>query len=423
MLSVKHILVLIFSLTLRVNLAQINLVPNYSFEDYNTCPIGLNGNIINCNGWINANTNGTSNYFNSCVNTSPFYYGVPQNASGYQYAKTGSGYSGAFVFGGPNYSGQIEYVQTQLLKSLNTNYNYCVQFFVSRADSIGDYGISNFGALFTTSLVNNSDPYNIQMTPQIKNPIGSVILDKKNWAAISGTLTAVGGEQYITVGNFDPKSVVDTIFDPIDPSNPSKIYEPVYYYIDDVTVEEVANAQAGRDTIINCGDAITIGADSAIGAYYTWTPSAGLSDDSIAFPIANPTITTSYVLKKQQCNIITYDTVIVTLSTSCLTPTLNTDTNRILSIPNVFTPNGDNSNDTFIIDLKNSVLNEFYLHNRWGNLIHSVPEALEGTNTIIWDGRTTSGEPCSEGVYFYTLKYTDANGEQQAKNGYVSLFR
>jgi hypothetical protein len=43
--------------------------------------------------------------------------------------------------------------------------------------------------------------------------------------------------------------------------------------------------------------------------------------------------------------------------------------------------------------------------------------------TVLWDGRTTSGEETSSGVYFFVLQYTDGNGEEHKKNGYISLFR
>lgn len=96
----------------------------------------------------------------------------------------------------------------------------------------------------------------------------------------------------------------------------------------------------------------------------------------------------------------------------------NPPNNSEYFIPNVFTPNADNVNDTFKIELGEATTIDFKLYNRWGNLIYETNQ-----ETILWDGRTTSGEPCSEGVYFYTLKYVDVNGESQSKNGYVSLFR
>jgi gliding motility-associated-like protein len=91
-----------------------------------------------------------------------------------------------------------------------------------------------------------------------------------------------------------------------------------------------------------------------------------------------------------------------------------------LIIPNVFTPNGDGINDVFAFKI-NGTLTDFSVYNRWGNLIKN---STLNTNTYIsWDGRTTSGEECSNGVYFYTLVYKDSKGDTQKKNGYVTLIR
>ena len=92
-----------------------------------------------------------------------------------------------------------------------------------------------------------------------------------------------------------------------------------------------------------------------------------------------------------------------------------------LIIPNVFTPNNDGVNDTFKIELKNASLSNFSIYDRWGLLIKS--DDIKNHTTILWDGRTTTGELCTAGVYFYTLQYTDANGDTQKKNGYITLIK
>ncbi len=92
-----------------------------------------------------------------------------------------------------------------------------------------------------------------------------------------------------------------------------------------------------------------------------------------------------------------------------------------LIIPNVFTPNNDGVNDTFKIELKNASLSNFSIYDRWGLLIKS--DDVKNHNTVLWDGRTTSGELCTAGVYFYTLQYTDASGDTQKKNGYITLIK
>ena len=92
-----------------------------------------------------------------------------------------------------------------------------------------------------------------------------------------------------------------------------------------------------------------------------------------------------------------------------------------LLIPNVFTPNNDGVNDVFKIELKNASLTNFSIYDRWGLLIKS--DDIKNHTTILWDGKTTSGEPCTAGVYFYILQYTDANREIQKMNGYITLIK
>ncbi len=91
-------------------------------------------------------------------------------------------------------------------------------------------------------------------------------------------------------------------------------------------------------------------------------------------------------------------------------------------IPNVFTPNGDNSNDVwqFTLGLGNN-LKSLHIYNRWGLEVKS--SQIQTQSFIKWDGYTTSGEPCTAGVYFYTLEYSNVLGEQKKLNGYITLIK
>jgi gliding motility-associated-like protein len=407
--------------------AQTNLVPNWSFEEYNSCPII---GTADCNisysyiaalkNWYCAMTYlSTPDYFNNC---SPAITGF-KNGWGYQKARTGNGYVGGYM-SNLGLSANLEYIQCTLKDSLKPNINYCVQFYVNRADKI-DYPISQYGAVFShtqLAVFGGSSPLGpfpvyINLLPQVKNPLGSFIKDSINWTKVEGAFIASGGERYLTLGCFGAQSLTDTLYDPV--TSFSNNYA-TYYYLDDVSVEAVTNAQAGRDKTINCGDTVVIGADSAVGAEYKWFPKTGLNFDSIAFPLATPTITTKYVLQKKQCSVITYDTVFVTVANNC--PTIIHDDEFI--IPNVFTPNADGVNDVWLINLGfGNTLNTLSIFNRWGILVGSNPSPSGRLGGASWDGRTTSGIECSPGVYYYTLEYTNILGQQKKVNGYVSLFR
>ena len=88
-----------------------------------------------------------------------------------------------------------------------------------------------------------------------------------------------------------------------------------------------------------------------------------------------------------------------------------------LEMPNVFTPNGDGSNDYFKpFNLDNVVNFELLIYNRWGNLIY------EGVNLEGWDGKF-NGSEVSDGVYFWIANYSGIDNQNQVLKGDVTLIR
>jgi gliding motility-associated-like protein len=70
-------------------------------------------------------------------------------------------------------------------------------------------------------------------------------------------------------------------------------------------------AKAGNDTTIIAGDSAQLNASG--GTTYSWSPSTGLSNASIANPKASPTATTTYIVTVTEGNCINTDTVVVTV--------------------------------------------------------------------------------------------------------------
>jgi gliding motility-associated-like protein/uncharacterized repeat protein (TIGR01451 family) len=92
----------------------------------------------------------------------------------------------------------------------------------------------------------------------------------------------------------------------------------------------------------------------------------------------------------------------------------NTQTIGGLTIPNVFTPNGDGVNDAFEIPgLQTFPVNELTIMNRWGSTVYQK----KGYNND-WNG---SG--LNEGTYFYLLKVQGISGKWDIYKGYVTLLR
>jgi gliding motility-associated-like protein len=90
-----------------------------------------------------------------------------------------------------------------------------------------------------------------------------------------------------------------------------------------------------------------------------------------------------------------------------------------ITIPNVFTPNGDNKNDFFKIDIKGEELYDLKIYNRWGG------QVFESTNsTNIWNGKVNnSGADCPDGTYYFILTYRLRGKTEQTVRGSITLIR
>jgi len=89
-----------------------------------------------------------------------------------------------------------------------------------------------------------------------------------------------------------------------------------------------------------------------------------------------------------------------------------------LIIPNIFTPNGDGSNDVFNLSGTNITEIKGTIMNRWGQVVFNI-NTVEGG----WDGRTMAGIECSEGVYYYLIHALGADGVEYNYQGPIELIR
>jgi gliding motility-associated-like protein len=99
--------------------------------------------------------------------------------------------------------------------------------------------------------------------------------------------------------------------------------------------------------------------------------------------------------------------------------TLNTSvtTVEMFSAPNLFTPNNDGKNDTFIIRSTGLIPFRMEIYDRWGSVVYKPN--LVGTQ-LIWDGRNSAGTLVQPGVYFYVVTPQDSGVEPL--RGFVHVF-
>jgi hypothetical protein len=287
-------------------------VPNYSFENYITCPYHLTKPPPPP--WYNA-CESVPTYCNACC--TDVYASVPYNATkgtSYQYARTGGAYVFLDYVNGPTRT----YVQVKLNDDLKKDkYYYCKHYVNSPNPE--RFICNNVAMLFTDTAI-LSDPNKlttnpILASPQIVNYGNPVIGDTLNWIKVSGVFKAKGGEQYLTLGNF--KSNANTITKQIVATG----YNGAGYYIDDVSVIPLDSmplqADAGKDTAIYAGDSVFIGSyTNGIDTIQWQNQNIGTAIDSTRPGFwVKPTQNTCYILTQIVNGYTSSDTMCVTIKT------------------------------------------------------------------------------------------------------------
>ncbi len=158
--------------------------------------------------------------------------------------------------------------------------------------------------------------------------------------------------------------------------------------------------------LFTVGETLNLSNTSTNATSIVWTWCNGTStDEQITIPLSD---TGSCCV-----NLLASNTTCTSSVTRCFT-VVNEAT---ITIPNVFTPNGDNKNDIFkftTIGIKDLSCG---IYDRWGLKLYEWNGINGG-----WDGSVKSGT-APDGTYFYILNYTDQKGESKTEKGFLSLFR
>ncbi|MFN8712368.1 MAG: PKD domain-containing protein [Bacteroidota bacterium] len=136
--------------------------------------------------------------------------------------------------------------------------------------------------------------------------------------------------------------------------------------------------------------------------------SSAIQNQSFTYPGAGCYEVTLTVTSIDGCTSITSDSVCIGLEAT-------------LFVPNAFTPDGDGDNDIFLpvgIGIETAEF-EFYIFDRWGNLIFTSDNPAFG-----WDGRANGGSDIAQiDTYVWRIIYRDVTGSKQDKHGIVTLIK
>ena len=262
-----------------------NLVPNESFETYNNCPMNLGG-ISYSEGysgfpvvynWTNPMKFSSPDYFNGCAIQS-LGLSVPSTSLGYQQAKSGDAYAGIIAWQAVNQGGNFnydyrEYIQNKLSQPLKAGRQYCVKFFVSptisAAYNFNYVAIDEIGLNFSKNRPVDTQNKSLALQYHIKNKTGNFLVDTSKWYPITGTYTAAGGEEWLTIGCFNNNNaapVIQSLY-PSVPNNNILFWS--YLFVDEVSVIELTSADTVKrvmDTTICASSGWSILLDGAPGA-------------------------------------------------------------------------------------------------------------------------------------------------------------
>ena len=261
----RYGLIAIFMYSVQCSVAQSNLVLNPSFEKYfDTSSLGIAAFAYHfVYNWSDPNT-GSSDLFTPNMN--PSFTTPPNHHFGFEYPHSGLCYAG-FVLYESTPSTFHEYIQASFRSPLVAGKTYAIESYVSMGFEGNSLCISDLGFYFSDTMVAEVTLGDIiNVTPQYENPPSNLISTFNGWQRITGTYTAHGGENYISIGVFKPYNIVHIDTCRTYPDGISY----TYLFVDDVAVYDTTQT----DTIDIClNDSIQIAGN--------WQHEQGLYFDTI----------------------------------------------------------------------------------------------------------------------------------------------
>jgi gliding motility-associated-like protein len=219
-LKSKYLFFVLFFTQSVGSLAQ-NLIPNGSFEQtYKPLKSRYSGNIENAIPWFSAGIGSPD-----LINQGAYFYGFKQASQGVNYA-------GIILYDSDNKEFR-EYLSVKLINKLVKNKKYILSLKVASASQSFFY-TDELGIKFTLDSLISRDWNTIKIIPDFKSQKFKAINDTIAWQSIKWEYTAIGNEQFITLGNFR-----DDINTNLQTSGIQSLIKLAYIYIDEINLEVI----------------------------------------------------------------------------------------------------------------------------------------------------------------------------------------
>lgn len=261
--------------------AQVNLVPNPSFEADKDAPVITTFNWNHYNDWqkdsLWENSSGdevekssilTVGWFQPTGGTPDYLNSDQSNLLGFKTKTARTGNGRMAIITGICKNGLVswllykdtysEYIECKLNKSLQAGKMYCVRYYVA-LDEKSNFATNHFGAMITRNRVDlksHTSIFQFEDDVHINAAEDHYITSDEGWVMICDTFVAKGGEKYLTIGSFEgdfPKRTHAVNKKEHTSLRVTPFSKFAYYYLDDVSLMEVkpdeALCEAPRDSV------------------------------------------------------------------------------------------------------------------------------------------------------------------------------
>lgn len=248
----------------KTSTAQLNLVPDPSFEDTTSFVDGWGTTSLKY--WHNLDStkyHGGTPFVYFSYYTQASGYKLPDNQWCYQNSRNGIGIAQFedLWLSGSTFKRSL--ARTKLKQKLIAGENYCAKIYLNPCEKWYGFFTDAFqlyldnGHLDSIVAIDSIGPYAF-VNPQVSNSTGNILNDTLNWIPLSGIFTSNGTEEYLTIGNFKSDIACTRVFNLASFLPPDTIYMSGML-ADDISVIPISATNWLHDTSCILGDSVYIG--------------------------------------------------------------------------------------------------------------------------------------------------------------------